>query len=186
MATILKPARTRSRGWRIFWYTSGVLALLLAILAGLVIHRLHQLPPEFMLDIKAGMAARGIQDADQRFEKYLEGRYGPQTNAANRDKVFLDFFNLEHIRAMQMMVKHSPVAQRQANIDATARWVQKYRNSLTDDQKEKLRQQLLSDDGKALLKNATTQYNQQDVQYRGQTAPVISQLLTTIAQLQRK
>ena len=31
-----------------------------------------------------------------------------------------------------------------------------------------------------MLRQATAQYNSQDVQYRGQTAPVISQLLKTI------
>ena len=37
---------------------------------------------------------------------------------------------------------------------------------------------------RGMLQRATAQYNCQDVQYRGQTVPVISQLLITISSLQ--
>jgi hypothetical protein len=149
--------------------------------AAFVIYRVRKLPPELMQDIRAGIAARNLPDADQRFEKYLAGRYGPQTDPANRQKAFLDFFNPEHIRAMQLLVKHSPPSQRQANINASAKWVEHYRESLTPAERASLRERLQSPAGQAMLRQATAQYNQQDVYYRGETAPVISQLLTTIA-----
>ena len=145
----------------------------------------RRLPPELLKDIRAGIAARNISDADERFRKYLETRYGPQTDYANREKAFLDFFNVDHIRALQLMVKHSPDGQRQANIDATAKWVQQYRDSLSPQQRAGLSAQLQTPEGQSMLRKATAQYNSQDVQYRGQTAPVIAQLLTTIATVQK-
>jgi len=134
-----------------------------------------------MQDIRAGIAARDIKDPDQRFEKYLEGRYGPQSDHANREKAFLDFFNVEHIRAMQFLVKHSPADKRQANIDASARWVAQFRQSLTPEQRADLGARLEAGGGNSMLAQATAQYNTQDVYYRGQTVSVISELLKTIA-----
>jgi hypothetical protein len=138
-----------------------------------------------MRDIKAGVAVRDIKDPDQRFAKYLEGRYGPMTEAANRQEAFLDFFNPEHIRALQFMVAHSPKEQQLDNIAASAKWVANYRNNLTAAERLALRAQLGSADGQRMLKRATAQYNAQDVYYRGQTAPVISQLLQTLHEVQR-
>ena len=145
----------------------------------------HYPPAELMKDIRAGIAVREIKDPDERFKKYLEQRYGSMSDAANRQKAFLDFFNTDHIRALQLMVKHSPEGQRQANIKATADWIAKYRTSLTTSESTALRAQLQSDAGKAMLKQATAQYNTQDVYYRGSTAPVISELLTTIHEIQK-
>ena len=84
---------------------------------------------------------------------------------------------------MQLLVKHSPANQRQANINAAADWVQKYRESLTPQQRADLGAQLLSPEGRATLQQATSVYNSQDVHYRDQSQAVISQLLKTIASL---
>ncbi len=179
MALDMKAKSGRSKFWRV----AVICMAIFVVLGAVVVHRVRRvLPPELMQDIRAGIAARNIPDADERFEKYLELRYGPQSDPANRQKVFLDFFNLDHIRALQLMVKHSPENQRQANIDATAKWVEKYRESLTPQQRADLSARLQSP-GQTMLQQATAQYNSQDVQYRGQTAPVISQLLQTIASL---
>lgn len=166
---------------------SSVFVVVGLVIAGVVYVRVfHQYPPaELMQDIRAGIAAREIKDPDERFKKYLEQRYGPMADAANRQKVFLDFFNTDHIRALQLMVKHSPADQRQANIKASADWVAKYRTSMTPQERAALKAQLQSDASKALLRKATAQYNAQDVYYRGNTAPVISQLLTTLHEIQK-
>ena len=178
-----KPQERSS--WRTFWLGLGLTLLVLALAGAFVVHRLRQrIPAELMQDIRAGVAARHIKDPDLRFAKYLEGRYGPQTDPAIREKVVLDFFNVEHIRAMQFLVKHSPPAMRQANIDASARWVKQFRDSLTSDQLAELSAHLQAGGGNSLLAQATAQYNTQDVYYRGQTAPVISELLKTVAQAQ--
>lgn len=142
------------------------------------------LPPGMMQDIQAGIAARNIPDADQRIARYLELRYGPLTNPENREKAFLDFFNKDHIDALHLMVKHSPAHQRQANVDAMAKWVEGYRKSMTDDERRTLNAKFSTPQGASMLHQATARYNSQDVQYRSATAPVISQLLRTISSVQ--
>ena len=179
-----KISKPKSR--RLFWRVAGITTLVF-IVAGAVLvqHIRHRLPPGLMLDIRAGVAARDIPDADQRFEKYLEGRYGPMSDAANRQKAFLDFFNIEHIKALKLLVQHSPENLRQANINATAKWLQHYRESLNPAERADLAARLQSPEGRTMLQQATQQYNSQDVRYRGQTVAVISQLLTTISSLQK-
>lgn len=180
----VKANNPKSR--RIFWRVAGITLLVILVAGAIVVHRIRQrIPPELMQDIRAGIAARNIPDADQRFQKFLEGRYGSQSDPANRQKAFLDFFNVDHIRALQLIVKHSPENMRQANINATAKWLEQYRQSLSPEQRADLRARLQTPDGAAMLRQATAQYNSQDVQYRGQTAAVISQLLKTIASLQK-
>lgn len=174
----------QSKARHSFWRVFGIVLLVVAVVFAIGLHRLHRkLPPDLMANIRAGMAARKISDPDQRLEKYLEGRYGPQTDPKNREKVFLDFFNAEHVKTLQWLVRHTPEKMRQANIDATARWIEHYRQSLTPAERADLGAQLLTPEGHARLQAATAQYNAQDVFYRGETAPVISQLLTTIASL---
>ena len=175
-------AKTKKR--RLFWQITGIALLILALAGVYVVHRLRQLPPELMQDIKAGIAARNIIDPDQRFEKFLEGRYGPQQNPTNQDKAFLGFFNPDHIRAMRLLVQHSPANRRQDNINASAKWLQQYRENLTPQQRANLNAQLFSPEGLAMLRRATSIYNSQDVYYRDQTKQVISQLLTTLSGIQ--
>jgi hypothetical protein len=178
----MQAKRDKRRFGRTFWLITGVTLLLLVAAGALVVHRIrHRIPAELMQDIRAGIAARNIKDPDKRFEKFLEGRYGPMSNPTNREKAFIDFFNVDHIRALQMLVKHSPPNMRQANITATAKWVQQFRDSLTPAQRADLSARLEAGGGNSMLAQATAQYNTQDVRYRGETAPVISQLLKTIA-----
>ena len=65
---------------------------------------------------RAGLAARPIKDPDARLHKYLEERYGPMSDADNRQKAFLDYFNVDHIKALQLMVKHDPEAQHPGSV----------------------------------------------------------------------
>lgn len=170
---------------RIGWRVAGIVLALLLVAGAIGFFTVRKrIPPEFSKDIRAGLAARHIQDPDERFHKFLEMRYGPMSDPANRQKAFLDYFNADHIKALQLMVKHSPEAQRPGSIAAAARWVEGYRNSLTQPERAALRAQLQSPEGVTMLRRATALYNSQDVHYRGQTAPVISQLLTTIGSLQ--
>jgi hypothetical protein len=177
-----KTGEPKSKG--VFWRIAVVVIVVLAVTGAVVVHRIHQrLPAGFMKDVRAGIGARKIPDADERFRKYLELRYGSLDDPANRKKAFLDFFNVEHVKSLKFLVTHTPNNLRQANINASARWLAQYRESLTAAQKEELGAELNSPDGRALLRAATAQYNSQDVEYRGQTVAVISQLLTTIASL---
>lgn len=179
MQAKVKPKKS----WRLVWQITGGTLLVLVVAGAYVVHRIRQLPPELMQDIRAGIAARDIADPNQRFEKFLEGRYGPQNDPVSQRNAFLGFFNPDHIKAMQLLVKHSPANQRQANINAAAKWVQQYRENLTPQQRADLAARILSPEGLATLKQATALYNSQDVHYRDQSQPVVSQLLTTIASL---
>ena len=171
---------------RIFWRAAGIVLGVLVVGGAVLVYSVsRRLPPEIMKDIRAGIAAREIPDAEQRLNKYLEVRYGSLTEPSNRDKVFVDFFNIEHIKALHLMVRHSPESQRQSNILAMADWVKSYRESLSPAQRAALNARFQTPEGRAMLRQATAQYNSQDVQYRGQTAPVISQLLKTINSTQQ-
>ena len=177
-------AKVKSKkSWRLFWQITGVTLLVLVVAGAYVVHRIHQLPPELMQDIRAGIAARDITDPNERFAKFLEGRYGPQNDPANQRNAFLGFFDADHIKSMQLLVQHSPKNQRQANIDAAAQWVQQYRENLTPQQRADLSARMLSSEGRATMKQATALYNSQDVHYRDQSQAVVSQLLNTIASL---
>lgn len=142
-------------------------------------------PVGLMRDIRAGLAARSIKDPDQRLAKYLEGRYGDLSDPANRQAVFVDFFDTERIKALQMLVKRAPEDQRQANIDAMARWLANYRASMSAAERAALNAQFQSPEGRSRLGRATAQYNSQDVLYRGYTAPVISELLRTLNEVEQ-
>jgi len=172
---------TAKQFWR--WITGLALAVVvLGVVVGYAIRQ--RIPLELMADLRAGIAARHEGDPARRLHRYLENRYGSQDDPANRDKVFVDFFNVEHIKALQLMVRHSPESQRQASIDSMADWVAAYRQSLSEADRARLKEQFATPEGRAMLKQATSQYNQQDVEYRGQTASVISELLKTIHSLQ--
>lgn len=162
-------------------------ALVAVLIAGAVgwfaIRR--RIPPELIQDIRADIGVKDIWDANQRLQRYLDLRYGPQSDPANREKVFMDFFNIEHIKALQLMVQHSPENQRQANIATMTRWVGEYRKSLTPQERATLNAHFQTETGHQMLRQATAQYNSQDVRYRGLTAPVISELLNTLSSVQK-
>lgn len=169
----------RKRKWLVWLVGTAGLMLAGAILLWLRVVYFGP-PVGIMRDIRAGLAARPIKDPDQRLAKYLEGRYGNLADPTNRQAVFVDFFNPERIKALQALVKHAPEDQRQANIDAMARWLANYRASLTPDERAALNAQFQTPEGRQQLGRATAQYNSQDVHYRGATAPVISELLRTL------
>jgi hypothetical protein len=172
----------KNRRLRLGLTVTAVLGLALAVGIGL---RLAQLSRSegLMQDLRAGLAARSIEDPDARLRKYLEGRYGDLDDPAVRQRVFVDFFNPERIKTLQILVKRAPDSQRQASIDAMARWIAGYRASLTPEDRSALGARYQSPEGRAELGRATAQYNAQDVQYRGSTAPVISELLRTLNEL---
>lgn len=152
------------------------------VLAGVVAWRAWHSPEAMRLrrDLRAGLAAREIRDPDQRLAKYLEGRYGDQSDPTRRREVFLDFFRTDRIEDLQRIVRMMPEERRQEGVDAMARWVEKYRASLADEERAALAAYFQAPEGSAMLRRATSQYNAQDVRYRGVTAPVISQLLKTL------
>lgn len=140
-------------------------------------------PAEVVQDLRAAVAAR---NAPKPVERFLELRYGPLTEPANRQKAFLDFFNVGHIEGLQILVKRAPESRRQASINAMSEWVADYRRTMTPDEKLALREHLGSDQGRVTLQQATAKYLSQDVRYRAATAPVITELMATLAEVQKQ
>jgi len=161
----------------------GVVGLALLTLAvALWIRTFHRYTPmEVVQDIRAGLAAR---HAPQPVERFLELRYGPLTEPANRQKAFLDFFNVGHIEGLQILVVHMQSAERQTNIAAMANWVAEYRRTMSPEEKQALKARLSTANGRQMLRQATAQYLRQDVHYRAATAGVIRELMTTVAAVQ--
>ena len=62
-----------------------------------------------------------------------------------------------------------------------AQWIADYRATITPDEKQALGAYVRSDAGHATLQQATAQYLQQDARFRAGTAPVIQELMTTLA-----
>lgn len=167
---------------RLIWVGVAGLAIL-ALGAAIWIHRLHRYTPvEVVQDLRAGIKAR---HAPQPVERFLELRYGPMNEPANRQKAFLDFFNVGHIQGLQLITTHMQAAQRQTNIAAMAQWVADYRRTMSPEEKEALNAYLGSDAGRTTLSRATAQYLSQGVAYRSATAPVIQELMTTLAHIQK-
>jgi len=135
---------------------------------------------EIMLDVKAGLAAR---HATNQVDRYLEARYGSMTNAANREKAFLDFFNVDHIKELDLLAHRMSPEQRSTNISAMAEWIARYRETMTPEEKVYLRAQLNSPEGMVRFRQAISQYVQQDVHYRAANAIAISEFLTTLSSL---
>ena len=118
-------------------------------------------------------------------ERFLELRYGPLTDPANRQRAFLDFFNVGHIKGLNILGSRMPSDRRQSNITAMAQWVANYRATMTSEEKAALGSYVTSPVGRATLQQATAQYLQQDVRYRAGSAPVIQELMTTLATVQK-
>ena len=75
--------------------------------------------------------------------------------------------------------------KRKASITAMAQWVENYRATMTPEEKQALGAYVRSEAGRATLRQATAQYLRQDVQFRASTAPVIQELMTTLATVQK-
>jgi len=135
-------------------------------------------PVEVMMDVRAGIAAR---NAPKPVERFLELRYGPLTEPANRQKAFLDFFNVGHIQGMHLLVQRMPESRRQESINAMAQWIADYRRTMTPEERVMLGHYIRSGEGRTAIQQATAQYLSHDVRYRGATASVIAELMTTLA-----
>lgn len=164
----------------ILWAGGAVAAaLVLAGMAGFYYFHRH-IPAELIPDIRAAIAARQEPDPDARLHKFLEGVYGSLDDPANRARAFKGFFNANHIKAMQILVKHSPPTQRQANIQAMSRWISSYRQTMSDQERNDLGDYFQSSAGQASLQAATALFMSQDAAYRANTVPVITELMTTL------
>jgi hypothetical protein len=170
-----------NRTKKLLWICTGTAALL-AMATLYWNHRFKSYtPPEVLQDIRAGIAAR---NHPRPVERFMELRYGPMNDPANRQKAFLDFFNVGHVEGLHVLVDRMPPERRKTSIASMADWVSEYRRTMTPQEKEALRQRLDSEAGRAMMRQATAQYLGQDVRYRSMTSPVIEQLMTTVTTVQ--
>jgi hypothetical protein len=146
----------------------------------------HYTPKELMKDVQAGLAARNVREPAERIGTFLEARYGPLTDAANRERAFLGFFEVDHINGLRFIVAHTPAGQKQANTQAMADWIAHYRAAMTPEERATLAEHLNSESGRAMLQRATAQYQSQDVYFRAAQKPVIAELMTTLAALRKQ
>lgn len=175
-----------SRKTKIAWWSGVVVLTVLVLTVAAAVHYIRRhIPAEILPDIRAAIAARGVVGADNRFNQYLANLYGPLDVATNREHAFEDFFNPNHIKAMRLIVKHSPHDQRLANIQATANWIQNYRQNMSAGEKADLSDYFNSSSGRTSLQAATAQFLQQDPEYRSTVVPVITQLMTTLASVNK-
>jgi plasmid stability protein len=162
--------------------TGAVALIVVAIAAGYWLYRFGRYTPaEVRADLRAAVAAR---DAPQPVARFLELRYGSMADPANRRKAFLDFFNPGHIEGLQIIVRHTPDHMKASNTLAMAEWVASYRRTMTAQEKAALGAYFKSEAGRARLRQATSRYLAQDVHYRAHTAPVIRELMMTVAAAQ--
>ncbi len=171
----------------VLWWTGLVALVLVGAGAVLWVRTFRSYPPAaLMKDVRAGLAARHIREPKARVEAFLEARYGPLTDPANRQKAFLDFFNTDHIKGLNFIVSHTPASQKQANTQAMAEWLAHYRATMSLEERAALRACLNSEPGRAMLRQATAQYQSQDVYFRGAQKPVITELMATLAALRKE
>jgi hypothetical protein len=158
--------------------------LVLLLVAGgvLWVRRFHRYTPaEAVQDLRAAALARY---SPRPVERFLEVRYGPLTEPANRQKAFLDFFNVGHIEGLYIIVGRMGGAYREARIASMAEWIAEYRSTMSPEEMESLRASISSEAGRATLQQATAAYLQKDVRFRAATASVIAELMATLAAVQ--
>jgi hypothetical protein len=163
---------------RLLWVCAAVI-LVAGLGVMLWVRQFHEYTPaEALRDLQA---ASRVGPAAKPVERFMQLRYGPMTNPANRQKAFLDFFNMGHIKGLNMLVERTHPSQRQANIDAMAQWVANYRATLTPGEQAALGAYVHSDAGRATIRQATAEYMREDSHFRANTAGVVQELLTTLA-----
>lgn len=162
--------------------TLGLLLVVLAAAGAWIWKARGPLLQEIALDLKAGAQAR---HSEKPFEQFLEIRYGPMTDPANRQKAFLGFFDATHIEGMHRLVGYMNGGERQTNIAATAEWIGGYRSNMTAAEREALATWVASPDGRARVQRASAIYRSRDLAYRAATEPVIRELMTTLALLEQ-
>ena len=124
------------RRTKIVLWVGAVGLALLTLGAALWVRRFQRYTPvEVVQDVRAGIASR---HAPRPVERFLELRYGPLTEPANRQKAFTDFFNVGHIEGLQIITTHMKDGEREKNIAAMAQWVADYRRTMSPEEKQSL------------------------------------------------
>ena len=173
-----------TRWMRILLWVCAAVIVLAALAWRLWVRQFHEYTPaEALRDLQA---ASHVGRGPRPVERFLRLRYGPMTDPANRRRAFLDFFNIGHIKGLNILVARTDPSHRQANIDAMADWVANYRATLTPEEEGALGAYLRSDDGRSTIQQAAAEYMREDVHFRAATAGVVRELLPTVAAVQKR
>jgi hypothetical protein len=173
----------KDRSKKLLW-TAITGLLLVGVGAIFWVRRFHHYTPvEAIKDLRAAAA---VGYSEKPVERFLELRYGNLTDPANRQKAFLDFFNMGHIEGLYILVERTDPSYRQTSINGMAQWVADYRRTMSPEEKAALKSYAQSAAGRATIREATSYYLGQDVRYRVATAGVISELLKTLAEVQKE
>ena len=143
----------------------------------------HYSPRDVLKDVRAGLAAKDIPQPKARVEAFLTSRYGPLTDSANRQRAFLDLFNVDHTKALDLIAGHSPADQQKADTQAMAEWVAQYRKTMSKEERAALRACVNSETGKSMLKRSSAYYMAQEESVRNAQKPVMTELTTTLMSL---
>jgi len=138
-------------------------------------------PVEVALDLKAGFGAR---HAAVPAKEFLELRYGPQTDPANRRAAFIDLFNPGHIAGLALIVGNRSDKRTRDSVADTAQIIRDYRRTMSPDEKTALADYFNSAAGQAQVQASAANFQSQSAHYRAITAPVTYELMTTLAGLQ--
>jgi hypothetical protein len=176
------PAGKPGRGRRWLWIGLTLLVVAAAATGGWIWRFRTYTPAAVARDLKAAFQSR---NASQPAVHFLELRYGPLSEPENRQKAFVNFFNVDHMEGLYRITAKMQGAQKTTNIAATAQWIADYRNNMTPEEKQSLGDYLRSPTGREALARATVEYLKRDVEYRSATAPVIAELMATIAHVQK-
>lgn len=182
-----KPRRHQSRRHRLLKWTGVALAAVVILSClGLALFKWrfrHITTKEAMESLRAGVAARHAPHPAVRF---LELRYGPLDDPANRQKAFLHFFDRGQVELMGVLVDHMNPGERRTNIADMAKWISDYRTGMTASEREALGRVLDSEAGFGRIREARQQYLSRDVGYRSATAPVIAELMMTLDHVRKR
>jgi hypothetical protein len=167
----------------------GLVALLLIIGAVFWMSRLGTYTPVAAYrDVRAAMQVSTEWQAgrtERPVKRFLEIRYGPLTDAGNRQTALLDFFNVDHIEGLYLVLQRLPQGRRQLRIAEMADWIAEYRQTMSADEKHALQAYFGSAEGKAQIRQATRGYLTKDSVFRAETAPVIEELMATLVAIQQ-
>lgn len=143
-----------------------------------LMHPAHaEIPPDTRKDLQT---AHRVKHSRHHFERFLDLRYGSQTNPSNRMKALEGFFDADNIEALYLMVNGRTNARMHAHIARVAHTIAKYRETMSPKETVQLGAYFRSDAGRAQVRKATDFYESKDPSFRSMTAPVIKQLLITV------
>jgi hypothetical protein len=161
-------------------WIGGALVILIASFLVWTHYFHHYTPLDALKDLRAGAQVGHSAHPAQRF---LELRYGPQTEPANREKAFMDLFNAGHIEGLHLIVGGRTDPRTKALVAEVAKIIADYRQTMTPAEKADLSAYFRSDAGRAQIREATDSYQSKDARFRAVSTPVIQELLTTLTTL---